>query len=149
MKINFIKSLLIIILTLCVIRSTTENALSANGILEALNLRLIRKGIDENRPENFYHIAVRFKVFDKLSDGKLSEVYRGEYTSIMGMNALPQCMDYALFHMSKMERVKINCPARWAFRDNMVSTFKGVEKYKDYIIDMQLWNIGNVFKSVE
>lgn len=146
MKTNLVKIILIFLLS-CVKINT--NVLSAVGITEALNLRLIRKGLNENKPENFYHIAIRFKVFDKVKEGKLVEVYRGEYTSIMGLNALPLCMDYALFHMSLMERVRLDCPAKWAFRENMVSTFKGVEKYKDYIIDMQLWNIGDRYKSVE
>jgi hypothetical protein len=149
MKNEIMKILCYIILLACLIDNSSSNIFSADkGIIESLNLRLIRKGINDSKPNNFYHIAIKFKVYDN-KNGKLVEVYRGEYTSIMGINALPQCMDYALFHMSIMERVKINCPAKWAFRDSMVSTFKGVEKFKDYVIDMQVWNIGDKYKSVE
>lgn len=126
-----------------------SHILSAEGIIQTLNLRLIRKGINDIKPENFGNIAIKFYVFEKDEKDNLIEIYNGEYNSVMGVNVLPLCMDYALFHMSLMERVILNCPAKWGFKDIHVSSFKGVEKNKDYVIDMQLWNIGDKYTLVD
>ena len=131
------------------LKSINADILSTNGIIEALNIRIIRNGINNTKPENFSNIAMKLYVFEKDENNNLIEVYKGEKTSVLGYNALPLCMHYAIFHMSIKERVMLDCPAKWGFKDNHLPFFQELKTNKDYIIDLQLWNIGDIYTLVE
>lgn len=116
------------------------------NLIEKFNIRQIRKGINDVLPGNIGHIAIKFKVYDITTN---EIVFSGDAPVITGMSSVPLCMNYALNQMNEMERVRLTCPAEFGFLSEHQYRFNGIKVNTPYIIDVQLWKIGNIKKAVE
>lgn len=127
-----------------VIKSDTS---TVPGLLEKFEGRQIKKGINKEIVQNHGNVAFYVKIYDPKDESKI--LYDGNGTGIIGLNTVPQCMELFLGHMNLQERVKFRCPKERSFRSDMTTYFGDVKPDTEYIIDLQLWAIGDTFNRVE
>lgn len=118
-------------------------------LIKKFNIRQIRKGINNETVPHDGHAAFKMKIYEKTEKGKGKIVYDDVANSIIGVEALPECLEFAILHLNIQERIILDCPSIYAFTDSHLNHYEGVMKNKDYIIDIQLWNIGDIYHDVD
>ena len=143
---NFSKCLLSITLSLILFSSlinlSIQDINDSPTLMELYNIRQIRKGINSVTPEVDSNVVVEMKVYDK--DNKKLVMHSRE-TLLQGSKSHPKCIEFTLIYMNIQERIVLDCPADKAFRSDYVNKnrFNGVLPNTSYIIDFQVWAIGD------
>mmetsp|Transcript_36537 Transcript_36537/g.37934 ORF Transcript_36537/g.37934 Transcript_36537/m.37934 type:complete len:151 (+) Transcript_36537:3-455(+) len=150
MKHMALSNIIILVLMSFSLPSIKADTTTEPSLVEKFKIRQIRKGISDLVPENRGHVSFYYKLYSLNKKGERELVREDKMGSMIGFNSMPQCFEYVLSHMNIQERVVFECPAEFSFtEDSYIYRYSGVETKKSYIVDLQLWNIGDVYTLVE
>lgn len=115
-------------------------------LMKKFEIRQIKKGLETEKTNKYQSLVVYFVFYDtKTKD----VVYENSNILSLGTGSVPLCLDYVLLHMTMMERVVMRCPSDLAFSQENIGKFHNLVINKEYIVDMQIWNIGDPSRTIE